>query len=514
MLLSTTALRPTPTTPTATADGSVRDARYANWIVGAQPAALEVKHAAKTSGHARERPLKFNHTGRSTVVAKGTHSHPVATAVRATTSAAGSDYSASATVSTSAPGVTVFYDPSDPNGANAAYYNAHPEIADNFRTAWADWASHLASHVDPATGQPANISLQVRFDAGIPTANGGSVGTPHVVGTQGGFNVYEEAVAYKIETGIDTNGSAPDGQITIGDQPGTASYLRNVLWFDPSPATRGSVNAAPVPAGKTDAYGRFLHEIGHILGINGKRDGTTGNIFDPNHWRSTFDALTTVSNGKFFFTGPAAREAYLGKDVPLTPGQTPVSHLGNASGPGNASDSLLDKDPMSGFATYAGFRNFLSPVDINILRDIGLPVVDPEPYVSISPGTTYTLTAPATQPNTPPTLRLTAGQMSVGTGDLDRLYPGITVIRSNGAVLTTGLQTRPLPTGVSASAGAQYSYVDGLLSLTSGTVTFVDGLQLYWLNIDAQGSVSHLVFNGSDNIKGLTLGGGANAVFQ
>jgi len=128
--------------------------------------------------------------------------------------------------------------------------------------------------------------------------------------------------------------------------------------------------------------------------------------------------------------------------------------------------------------------------------------------------TTYTLTAPATQPNTPPTLRLTAGQMSVGTGDLDRLYPGITVIRSNGAVLTTGLQTRPLPTGVSASAGAQYSYVDGLLSLTSGTVTFVDGLQLYWLNIDAQGSGSHLIFNGSDNVKGLTLGGGADAVFQ
>jgi len=231
----------------------------------------------------------------------------------------------------------------DPANLFPAY---HASIVSNVLAAGARWSQFLVGD--------ATIDLQIGF-SGIPTAEGSSV-TTGFVRNNGTFNVFEQGAAAEVRTGMDPNGPSPDGVITIGK-----NYLVNNLAFDPHPAVRSD----PIPAGRTDAVSIFIHEIGHILAINGFRDGFNGSL--PGDYESTFDEQTTFDGSNFFFNGPRATALY-GKPVPLTFGN--YVHLGNAD-PRPGSD--LIPDLMNGVQFNTDTRYDISLLDLDIFCDVGVP---------------------------------------------------------------------------------------------------------------------------------------------
>ena len=223
----------------------------------------------------------------------------------------------------------------------------HAPIESNVLAAGARWSQFLVGD--------ATIDLQIGF-SGIPTAEGSSV-TTGFVRTIGTLNVFEQGAAAEVRTGIDPNGAVPDGLITIG-----TDYLVNNLAFDPHPAVRSD----PIPTGKVDAVSLFLHEIGHVLAINGFRSGFDGSL-PPGDFESTFDVYTTFDGTNLFFNGPKATALY-GQPVPLTFGNYP--HLGNAA-PRPGSD--LIPDLMNGVQLDRDTRYDISLLDFDIFCDVGVP---------------------------------------------------------------------------------------------------------------------------------------------
>ena len=229
----------------------------------------------------------------------------------------------------------------------AAY---HAQIESNVLAAGARWSQFLVGD--------ATIDLQIGFSEMVKTAQGSSL-TTGFVGTIGTLNVFEQGAAAEVRTGIDPNLASPDGLITIG-----TDYLTNELAFDPHPAVRSD----PIPAGKTDAVSVFLHEIGHVLAINGFRSGLDGSL-PPGDFESTFDVFTTFDGTNLFFNGPRATGLY-GQPVPLTFGFGNYPHLGNTS-PGPGSD--LIPDLMNGVQLYRDTHYDISLLDLAILCDTGVP---------------------------------------------------------------------------------------------------------------------------------------------
>ena len=223
----------------------------------------------------------------------------------------------------------------------------HAPIESNVLAAGARWSQFLVGD--------ATIDLQIGF-SGIPTAEGSSV-TTGFVRTIGTLNVFEQGAAAEVRTGIDPNGAVPDGLITIG-----TDYLVNNLAFDTHPAVRSD----PIPTGKVDAVSLFLHEIGHVLAINGFRSGFDGSL-PPGDFESTFDVYTTFDGTNLFFNGPKATALY-GQPVPLTFGNYP--HLGNAA-PRPGSD--LIPDLMNGVQLDRDTRYDISLLDFDIFCDVGVP---------------------------------------------------------------------------------------------------------------------------------------------
>jgi len=240
----------------------------------------------------------------------------------------------------------------DPGNQFTAFYD---EIATNAMAAGVEWATHLAGN--------ASIEVKVAFDDVIPTATGGSV-TSSFVGVSNGFNIFEQGAAAEVRTGIDPNGADPDAIITLG-----TNYLVNELWFDPQPTFR----TEPIPAGRTDAYSVFLHEFGHIYAFNGFRDPFTGML--PADYASTYDDQIFFDGENFFFLGPFAMAVY-GGPVPLTFGN--YVHVANLF-PRPGEDLLLDL--MNGVVFFRDTRYDISPLDLAIFADVGLPLLNtvPEP---------------------------------------------------------------------------------------------------------------------------------------
>ena len=241
----------------------------------------------------------------------------------------------------------------DPTQAYTAYYSP---ITANLQAAGADWAGHLAGS--------GSVDVEVDF-AASGTSSGHSL-TSGFVSSDGTYSYFEQGAAYKIRTGIDSNGATPDAVITLdGD------YLKNDLWLDPNPAAR----TALVPANKVDGFSILLHELGHILAFNGWSNPTSGAISTA--YLSPFDASIQTDGQSFFFTGPKAIAVY-GGPVPLTSGN--LFHVGNAS-PGNGSDLLGDL--MNGVTINRGQRYDLSALDLAIAADVGLNIIPaavvPEP---------------------------------------------------------------------------------------------------------------------------------------
>lgn len=233
----------------------------------------------------------------------------------------------------------------DPQGQFAALYGA---ITSTMLAAGASWAAHLK-------GQ-ASLEILVGFPNTIPRATGRSF-TAAYVRTEAGINIYEQGAGHEVRTGTDPNAALPDIEINI-----SPNYLMNELWFDPDPARQ----TAPVPNNRTDAISVFRHELGHALAFNGWRNGTTGQL--PGPYQSTFDERVVFTAGNLFFTGTRAQRRYGG---PLAVTYGNYGHLGNTP-PRPGAD--LIPDMMNGIVYNRGTRYQVTPLDVAITGDVGLPV--------------------------------------------------------------------------------------------------------------------------------------------
>jgi hypothetical protein len=188
-----------------------------------------------------------------------------------------------------------------------------------------------------------------------------------VVAVENGIATVEFAPAYRIRTGnaVDSSGQA-DVTIRLGEK-----YVKTMLYFDANPLDR----SGPVPSDKTEAFGRFVHELGHALGFNGfyRGDGT----FDAGNMQSTFDRYITWSEGGTSqFNGPQAMQLY-GGPVPLTANER--GHVGSDSDP--RLYALAAAEAMNGRTVYEGIRYDVSPLDVRMLCDIGVPCM-PQPVAA------------------------------------------------------------------------------------------------------------------------------------
>jgi hypothetical protein len=246
-----------------------------------------------------------------------------------------------------------------------AFSDYHDTIARHVAAAGAAWAQYLVGtavitvrvELYPQGDRPAdNPQLLADTPMTFRSRSG-------VVGSDDGGNIVEFAPAYRIRTGhaVDDSG-APDVTIRLGEQ-----YVKQTLFFDADPLDR----TGPVPPARTEAFGRFVHELGHALGFNGfyRGDGT----YDATTIRSTFDRyITWTPSGASRFNGPLAMQLY-GGPVPLTANER--GHLGSDDDPRLSSPAAAEV--MNGKTVYSGVRYTVSELDVRILCDIGVPCVLP-----------------------------------------------------------------------------------------------------------------------------------------
>ncbi|ARI82064.1 Calx-beta domain-containing protein [Microcystis aeruginosa] len=308
----------------------------------------------------------------------------------------------------------------DPLNTYSTYYAA---IESSIQASGSFWDNYIG-------GVNANLEVVVNFNNNIPTATGRSV-TSSFVRNNGTFNIFEQGAAAEIKTGIDPNQNEPDIEINL-----SPNYLINTLWFDSNPFTREGI----VPNNKIDAVSVFMHELGHAFAFNGWMNPTTGTM--PGNYQSTFDEKTYFDGTNFFFTGSQAVSIY-GSPVPLTYGN--ISHLGNNS-PRPGSD--LISDLMNGVVYYYGQKYYISPLDVAILADTGVPVTFNLPVsvtLAVSPssvtedGTTnliYTFTRNGVTTN-PLTVNYTLGGTATLNNDYTRTGTTNTVTFAAGSSTAT-----------------------------------------------------------------------------
>ena len=235
----------------------------------------------------------------------------------------------------------------DPGSTYSAYYS---ELQNTAQAAVDDWAQYFAT---PGT---VTVDLTIDLTNSVPRSAGSSNSSTYLQ-TVNGIDIYEQSVATQVRTGIDPNGSASDATIYM-----SPDYMTNNLWFDPDPFAR----TAPVPSDRTDADSVFIHELGHVFGFNGWKSGTDGTL--PGNYESTWDKYETFDGTNLWFNGPNAVKVY-GGPVPATYGDN--FHVGN---PAPRPGSDLIPDLMNGVVFYYGTRYDISPLDLAIMKDVGLPV--------------------------------------------------------------------------------------------------------------------------------------------
>lgn len=217
-----------------------------------------------------------------------------------------------------------------------------------------------------------SIEITVNFGAPIPTVNGGSLSNL----VTGSFAVNgishplrQDSALYEMQVGIDVNASASDAVINVRADPDF------YYWFDPT-----LTSSFDIPSNKTDGFRIMLHELLHIIGINGwVCYGGTGSDY------STYDQYVVTQNGRSFFTGSNAVKAF-GGFVPIT-----NAHLGDEVSI-NAGILTGSQTVMSIGSVPNGVRISLDPIVIGVLRDLGYTVRDTQAVYSGEDGRIDTAT--------------------------------------------------------------------------------------------------------------------------
>ena len=202
----------------------------------------------------------------------------------------------------------------------------------------------------------AGILVQIMDKTISGRAQGGTASVTTSARFADGLLLGEGTLNAELRSGTNPNGSGNDLLMQF-----SVDYLRNELWFDPTPDT-----ASDIPKDKTDALSVIIHELGHGLGFIGYGEALSGTTRSPYDLRVVKD-----SSGAPYFTGPNAK-AVLGRDVPLTTGNYAHYGLSNAF-PGTANDPLTGL--MNGVVYYRGYRYTISDLDAAMLADLGLPTV-------------------------------------------------------------------------------------------------------------------------------------------
>lgn len=136
-----------------------------------------------------------------------------------------------------------------------------PAVESNLRAALDEWGRYIYGLA------PLDVEVQVVGRTASGRFSGRSECAVDV--DYNGQRVLEEGAPHKLRTGNDPNGAKPDVIIEV-----EAEFMRRSYWIDPEPRAR----TTPVPPGKIDLVTVFAHELGHGLGINGRRNLVTGQV--------------------------------------------------------------------------------------------------------------------------------------------------------------------------------------------------------------------------------------------
>ncbi|WP_167097440.1 Ig-like domain-containing protein [Mycobacterium sp. DL592] len=251
-------------------------------------------------------------------------------------------------------------------GSGAQYWSSAA------RAALQSTAIYLSSYIKAP--QAVTITYDVTGEYSFFTSTLASAGSD-LISTDPGF--YNTVVQKKIQTGVDSNGAAADGQIT---------WNFNYSWaFGDS-----------VASGQYDFQSTALHELVHTLGFlsvidsSGNNTGNNWTTFDgfvvtstgahpidgSYTWLTSYDTNLTGGSQGLYFGGANAMAANNGHPVPLyTPNPwesgSSMSHLDDTKFTGSNA-KLMNASTSTGL----GVRT-LSAIEIGILKDLGYDMSDP-----------------------------------------------------------------------------------------------------------------------------------------
>lgn len=258
-------------------------------------------------------------------------------------------------------------------GAGSRYWSSAA------RAALQSTAIYLSSYF--VATHPVTITYSVTGQYTLIGSTLASAGSD-LISTDPGF--YDTVVQHKILTGVDANGSAPDGEI---------DWNFGYSW----------ALGASVASNQYDFQSTAMHELVHTFGFLSvidsagnntgdnwttfdsfvvTSDGSTHPINGSFSWLPAFNQNLTGGSGGLYFGGLNAVTANGGNPVPLyTPNPwesgSSMSHLDDAKFFG-VNAQLMNAVSDTGL----GIRK-LSPIEIGILKDLGYTMADPPPQTLV-----------------------------------------------------------------------------------------------------------------------------------
>lgn len=218
-------------------------------------------------------------------------------------------------------------------------------------------ADTWGQYLDPVQDITFEFVLELNYDSasGAQARHGG---LDKIEQTVDGQSIFQPNTITELTTGVDSNGSAADFTIflapkTIGD-----------FWgFDTDPETR----TGDLQAGTLDFQSLFLHEMGHALGVWRLAYGVDGDGLANVAEITTFERHIENIDGAPFFTGENVVSVW-GSPVPIPNfSEFYTDHISNTG-------SLSQPALMNGVALWPDTRYFISPLDIAVLADVGVPI--------------------------------------------------------------------------------------------------------------------------------------------